>query len=135
DIYKDNALSSAGIIGIKNRHNVMRDTLIDICYRSGISAGKEIDIGLDEEDAVTLLKVFMGDIYGDHAMSCAGIVGIKHRQNVVRDTFVDICYRSGISSGSSSLTQTGMVDFVPGCAVTEAAQHKCVKYEAKCADI
>ena len=31
--------------------------------------------------------------------------------------------------------QTGMVDFVPGRAVIEAAQRKRVKYEAKCADI
>ncbi|GJT78363.1 hypothetical protein Tco_1045088 [Tanacetum coccineum] len=38
-------------------------------------------------------------------------------------------------SGSSPLTRTGMVDFVPGRAVTEAAQRKRVKYKAKCADI
>nr|GFA83177.1 hypothetical protein [Tanacetum cinerariifolium] len=38
-------------------------------------------------------------------------------------------------TGSSPLTQTGMVDFVPGRAVIEAAQRKRVKYEAKCADI
>ncbi|GKG20295.1 hypothetical protein Tco_0380096, partial [Tanacetum coccineum] len=30
-----------------HRHYVVRDTLVDICYRSGISAGKEVDIGLD----------------------------------------------------------------------------------------
>ncbi|GJS87973.1 hypothetical protein Tco_0770609 [Tanacetum coccineum] len=88
-------------------------------------------------------RVFMGDIYGDHAVSCAGIVGIKHRHNVLRDTLVDICYRSEISSGkevdiglgSSPLTQTGMVDFMLGRAMLEAAQRKRVKYEAKCADI
>ncbi|GKB60376.1 hypothetical protein Tco_0916562, partial [Tanacetum coccineum] len=44
-------------------------------------------------------SVFVGDIYGDHAVSCVGIIGIKHRHNVVRDTLVDICYRSGISAG------------------------------------
>ncbi|GJZ71648.1 hypothetical protein Tco_0635499 [Tanacetum coccineum] len=43
----DHAVSCAGIIGIKHRHNVVRDTLVDICYRSGISAGKDVDIGLD----------------------------------------------------------------------------------------
>ncbi|GKA56323.1 hypothetical protein Tco_0755395 [Tanacetum coccineum] len=32
---------------IKHRHNVVRDTLVDICYRSGISAGKEVDIRLE----------------------------------------------------------------------------------------
>ncbi|GKC87516.1 hypothetical protein Tco_1148165 [Tanacetum coccineum] len=38
-------------------------------------------------------------------------------------------------TGSSPLTQTGMVDFVPGRAVIDAAHRKRVKYEAKCADI
>nr|GEU75001.1 hypothetical protein [Tanacetum cinerariifolium] len=39
------------------------------------------------------------------------------------------------SIGSSPLTRTGMADFVPGRAVTEAVQRKRVKYEAKCVDI
>nr|GEX38295.1 hypothetical protein [Tanacetum cinerariifolium] len=43
---------------------------------------------------------------------------------VGRDVCVDLTW-------SSSLTQTAMVDFVPGRAVTEAAQRKRVKYEAK----
>ncbi|GJR48430.1 hypothetical protein Tco_1316533 [Tanacetum coccineum] len=47
DIYGDHAVSCAEIIGIKHRHNVVRDTLIDICYHYGISTGKEFDIGLD----------------------------------------------------------------------------------------
>ncbi|GKB47673.1 hypothetical protein Tco_0898426 [Tanacetum coccineum] len=38
-------------------------------------------------------------------------------------------------TGSSPLTQTGMVDFVPGRAVIDATHRKRVKYEAKCADI
>ncbi|GJR19472.1 putative reverse transcriptase domain-containing protein [Tanacetum coccineum] len=66
--------------------------------------------------------VFARDIYGDHDVSCAGVIGIKHRHNIVRDTLVDICYRSGILVGKSSpLTQTGMADFVPGHAVIDAA--------------
>nr|GEW53609.1 reverse transcriptase domain-containing protein [Tanacetum cinerariifolium] len=47
DIYGDHAVSCAGIIGIKHSHNVVRDTLIDIYYRSRILAGKEVDIGFD----------------------------------------------------------------------------------------
>ncbi|GKE53718.1 hypothetical protein Tco_1488874, partial [Tanacetum coccineum] len=47
DISGDHAVSWAGIIGIKHRHNVVRDTFVDICYRSRISVGKEVDIGLD----------------------------------------------------------------------------------------
>nr|GEU85492.1 auxilin-like protein [Tanacetum cinerariifolium] len=38
-------------------------------------------------------------------------------------------------TGSSPLMQTGMIKFVPGRVVIEAAQRKRVKYEAKCADI
>nr|GFB47113.1 reverse transcriptase domain-containing protein [Tanacetum cinerariifolium] len=47
DIYGDHVVSYVGIIGIKYCHNVVRDTLVDICYRYGISAGKKVDIGLD----------------------------------------------------------------------------------------
>ncbi|GKB86227.1 hypothetical protein Tco_0958499 [Tanacetum coccineum] len=43
----DHVVSCAGIIGIKHRHNVVRDTLVDICFRSRISASKEVNIGLD----------------------------------------------------------------------------------------
>ncbi|GKF26092.1 hypothetical protein Tco_0081986 [Tanacetum coccineum] len=53
-------------------------------------------------------KVFTRDIYGDHVVSCADIIGIKHRHNVVRDTLVDICFRSGISAGKE-------VDIGGGC--------------------
>ncbi|GJR39357.1 hypothetical protein Tco_1215041 [Tanacetum coccineum] len=110
-------------------------------------------------------RVFTGDIYGDHAVSCAGIIGIQHRHNVVHDTIVDSCYRLGISAGkevniglfggcdkplrladmllyswdggldvcvdltgSSPLTQTEMANFVSGHAVIDAAQRKRVKY-------
>ncbi|GJU82088.1 hypothetical protein Tco_1284453 [Tanacetum coccineum] len=102
----------AGIVGIKHRHNVVRDTLVDICYRSGISSGKEVNIGLD----------------GEHDKSLRPADVLLYSWDVGRDVCVDL-------TGSSPLTQTGMVDFVPGRAVTEAAQRKRVKYEAKCADI
>nr|GEX01144.1 hypothetical protein [Tanacetum cinerariifolium] len=89
-------------------------------------------------------RVFAEDFYEERTVSCAGIIGIKYRHNVVCDTLIDICYRSGISAGhdvcadltgSSPLTQIGMVDFVPCCAVVDAAQRKRVKYIAKCAAI
>ncbi|GJV60519.1 hypothetical protein Tco_1466619 [Tanacetum coccineum] len=251
------------IIVIKHRHNVGHDTLVDICFRSGISAGKEVDIRLSDGRSSPLMqigmtdfmpgrvvidasqrkrvkegcdspteadskffvaqdigarvvvhifsdvlnyaflasrlqyaslqtkllrhsgvvasgptfndalcafntkmetgllsntsvplfsvskpcsacsKVFTGDIYGNHNVSYAGIIGIKHRHNVVRDTLVDICFRLGISVGkevdiglgSSPLTQTGMADFVSGRVVIDATHRKRVKYEAKCANI
>ncbi|GKC41729.1 hypothetical protein Tco_1059451 [Tanacetum coccineum] len=47
----------------------------------------------------TFSKVFAWDIYGDHAVLCAGIVGIKHQHNLVHDTLVHICFRSEIPAG------------------------------------
>nr|GEX41503.1 putative reverse transcriptase domain-containing protein [Tanacetum cinerariifolium] len=83
-------------------------------------------------------RVFAEDIYGDHVVSCTGIIDFKHRHNLVCDTLLDICYRSGISvdlTGSSPLTQTVMTGFVSGRAVIDAAQRKRVKYNTKCAAI
>ncbi|GJR29738.1 hypothetical protein Tco_1105970 [Tanacetum coccineum] len=159
DIYGDHVVSCAGIIGIKHRHNIVRDTLVDIYYRSEISHdiyftrvtkdakssfslsppqmalwqsqredhtsdwlrvvpisglgqtmnGKTYRCVLCYRLGVPLFsvskpcsacsKVFTGDVYGDHAVSCAGVIGIKHRHNTVRDTLIDICSRSGISAG------------------------------------
>ncbi|GKC40563.1 hypothetical protein Tco_1052947 [Tanacetum coccineum] len=112
DVYGDHAVSCAGVIGIKHRHNTVRDTLIDICSRSGISAGKEVDIGLG------------GD--GDKALRPADMLLYSWEGGL--DVCVDL-------TGSSPLTQTGMTDFVPGRVVIDAAQRKRGKYMTKCADI
>ncbi|GJR24239.1 hypothetical protein Tco_0972766 [Tanacetum coccineum] len=112
DVYGDHAVSCAGVIGIKHRHNTVRDTFIDICSRSGILAGKEVDIGLG------------GD--GDKALRPADMLLYSWKGGL--DVCVDL-------TGSSPLTQTGMTDFVPGRVVIDAAQHKRGKYMTKCADI
>ncbi|GKB32662.1 hypothetical protein Tco_0872063 [Tanacetum coccineum] len=112
DIYGDHAVSCARIICIKHRHNVVRDTFVDICYHSGISAGKEVDIGLDGGRDKPLRPADMLLYSWDGGL----------------DVCVDL-------TGSSPLTQTGMVDFVPGRAVIDAAQRKRGKYMAKCAAI
>ncbi|GKE61249.1 hypothetical protein Tco_1511616, partial [Tanacetum coccineum] len=112
DIYGDRVVSCAGIIGIKHRHNIVRDTLVDICYRSGISAGKEVDIGLDGGCDKPLRPADMLLYSWDGGL----------------DVCVDL-------TGSSPLTQTGMVDFVSGRAVIDVAQRKHGKYMAKRAAI
>ncbi|GKA12916.1 hypothetical protein Tco_0692462 [Tanacetum coccineum] len=64
-----------------------------LCYRLGVplfSVAKACS---------ACSNVFTGDIYGDHDVSCVGIIGIKHRHNLVRDTLVGICFPSGISAG------------------------------------
>ncbi|GKC45028.1 hypothetical protein Tco_1062750, partial [Tanacetum coccineum] len=112
DIYGDHAISCAGIIGIKHRHNAVRDTLVDICFRSGISASKEVDIGLGRGCDKTLRPADVLLYSWDRGL----------------DVCVDL-------TGSSPLTHTGMADFVPGRVVFDAAQHKRGKYMTKCADI
>ncbi|GJV46926.1 putative reverse transcriptase domain-containing protein [Tanacetum coccineum] len=112
DIYGDHVVSCDEIIGIKHHHNVIRDTLVDIRYHSGISAGKEVDIGLDR-GRDKLLRLADMLLYS-------------------WDGGLDVCVDL---TGSLLLTQIGMIDFVPGRAVIDVAQRKRGKYMAKCAGI
>nr|GEZ09484.1 hypothetical protein [Tanacetum cinerariifolium] len=112
DIYGDQVVSCNGIIGIKHRHNVVRDTLVDICFWSWISAGKEVDIGLGGGCDKPLRSADMLLYSWDEGL--------------------DVCVEL---TGSSPLMQIRMVDFVPGHAVIDATHRKRVKYEAKCAGI
>ncbi|GJV28835.1 RNA-directed DNA polymerase, eukaryota, reverse transcriptase zinc-binding domain protein [Tanacetum coccineum] len=83
------------------------------------------------EALFSLLKGFSRDIYGDHVVSCAGIIGIKHHQFIIM-----LC---AIPLWTSVIVQefqlTGMANFMPGRAVIDAAQRKRVKYMTKCAAI
>nr|GEU30554.1 hypothetical protein [Tanacetum cinerariifolium] len=98
---------------------------------------------------LTCSKVIVGDIYGDHALSCAGILAAKEvdigidegREKPLRptdmllyswDEGLDVCVDL---TESSPLTQTGMADFLPCRVVIDAAHRKRVKYETKCASI
>ncbi|GJV83226.1 hypothetical protein Tco_1523124 [Tanacetum coccineum] len=82
-------------------------------------------------------KVFTGDVYGDHVVSCAGISAGKEVDirldggcdKALRpadmllyswDGGLDVCVDL---TGSSPLTRTGMADFVPGRAAIDV--HKC----------
>ncbi|GJW00560.1 ribonuclease H-like domain-containing protein [Tanacetum coccineum] len=107
DIYGDYVVSCDGIVGIKHRHNIVRDTLVDIYFRSGISAGKEVDIVLSEGQDKPLHPADM----------------LLYSLDGGLDVCVDL-------TRSSPLTQTRMID-----PVFEAAQRKRTKYEAKCVDI
>ncbi|CAA0838451.1 Cytokinin riboside 5-monophosphate phosphoribohydrolase LOG3, partial [Striga hermonthica] len=110
DIFGDHAVSCAGVVGIKHRHNLVRDTLSDVCFRSGISVGKEVDIGLLDAQ--------------DRPLRPADLLLYSW------DRGLDVCVDL---TGSSLLTQFGMSDFVPGRVVVDAAQRKRAKYDALCA--
>ena len=110
DVFGDHAVSCAGMVGIKHRHNLVRDTLLDICFRSGISASKEVDIGLVDESGRSLRPADLFLYAWDRG----------------QDVCVDL-------TGSSPLTRSGLSDFVPGQVVVEAAKRKCAKYRDLCA--
>nr|GEU81920.1 RNA-directed DNA polymerase, eukaryota, reverse transcriptase zinc-binding domain protein [Tanacetum cinerariifolium] len=105
----DHAVSCDEIIGIKHRHNIVRDTLVDICYRSGISVGKKVDIRLDGGR--------------DKPLRPANMLFYSW------DGGLDVCVDM---TGSSPLMQTGMVDFVRGRAVIDYAQRKRGMYMDRC---
>ncbi|GJZ32696.1 hypothetical protein Tco_0578132 [Tanacetum coccineum] len=109
----------------------------------GMNSARYVDV-FGTLSKAACLRVFAGDIYGDHTVSCASIIGIKHCHNLVRDTLVDICLCLGISAdhdvcmdltGSSPLKQSGMADFMLGRAVIDDTQRKRIKYMAKCVAI
>ncbi|GJW64815.1 reverse transcriptase domain-containing protein [Tanacetum coccineum] len=112
DIYRDHVVSCTSIISIKHRHNTVRDTLVDICYRLEILAGKEVDIG---QEGGCNKPLCLADM-----LLYSWVGGL------------DVCMDL---AGSSPLTQTGMTDFAPGRATIDAAHRKLVKYEAKYATI
>ncbi|GJT85315.1 hypothetical protein Tco_1067032 [Tanacetum coccineum] len=87
--------------------NVVCDTMVEICFWSRISTRKEIDIRLGGGCDKPLRHADM----------------LLYPWDEVLDVCVDL-------KGSSPLTQTRMVDFVPGRVVIDATHRKRVKYEA-----
>ncbi|GKB26694.1 hypothetical protein Tco_0866095 [Tanacetum coccineum] len=81
-------------------------------FISGLGQTMNVDIGLDEGR--------------DKPLSPADMLLYS------LDEGLDVCVDL---TGSSPLTQTGMIDFVPGRAVINVAQRKRGKYMAKCAAI
>lgn len=45
DIFGDHALHCAKDVGIKFRHDLVRDVVADICYKAGVPVRKEVDLG------------------------------------------------------------------------------------------
>ncbi|KAL6550469.1 hypothetical protein OROMI_020957 [Orobanche minor] len=102
DIFGDHAVSC-----VDSWHNIVRDTLVDVCFLSGILARKEVDIGLSG---------------GRRSSPTCNV--LLYSWDRGRDVCVDL-------TGSSHLAQSRLSDFVPGWVVADAANRKRVKYEAE----
>ncbi|GJV39914.1 hypothetical protein Tco_1418354 [Tanacetum coccineum] len=168
DIYGDNALSCAGIsagnevdIGLSGgRDKTLR--LVDMLHYSW---DKRLDVYVNLTGSSPLTQTRMADL----VTGCVGLDDVQRKRDEAKCTdtgygllsFSFSCFgelekdvvallkqiqKFSVTQdigaladdhifSSSPLTQTGMVDFVLGHAVLEAAHRKRVKYEAKCVDI
>ncbi|GJR06009.1 hypothetical protein Tco_0528993 [Tanacetum coccineum] len=73
--------------------------LADIYFTCVTQTAEGVSVFFLPKPCPACSRVFSKNIFGDIVVLCAGIIGIKHRHNVVHDTLVDICYRSGIPTG------------------------------------
>ncbi|GKC96240.1 hypothetical protein Tco_1161682, partial [Tanacetum coccineum] len=136
DIYGDHAISCASIVGIKHRHNLVRDTLVDIYFWSDISAEGLIYVFLPAHSLILAFSFSsFGELKSDTATTLKRIRKFSVTQDIGVRTTVHIFSRisfaiaKGVRAQIVSLLPSnlllGMVDFVQGRAVIEAAQCKC----------
>ncbi|KAL9226128.1 hypothetical protein vseg_001975 [Gypsophila vaccaria] len=109
DAFGDHAVFCSGTVGVKHRHNPVRDTLLDIYFRAGISAAKKVDVGL----------------IGGHGKPLRPADLLLYSWYMGRDVCVDL-------TGSSPLSNSAFPDYAPGWVVADAARRKCAKYLALC---
>lgn len=109
DAWGDHALACAADIGVKHRHNVVRDALYDVCLRVGLSVQKEASTGMIDAKG--------GELRPADILFYSWVQG--------KDTCVDI-------TGTSPFSIVGLQGFIPGKAVKTAASNKMKKYENVC---
>ncbi|XP_026433584.1 uncharacterized protein LOC113331022 [Papaver somniferum] len=109
DIYADHAVHCASEVGSKFRHDMVRDALLDICYRSGVVARKEVSLG------------FLSN--SDKELKPADIM--VHNWEDDKDVCFDV---TGISPFTTSRTR----NTPPGQAIIAAVSRKRTKYLHKC---
>ncbi|PWA68395.1 hypothetical protein CTI12_AA309320 [Artemisia annua] len=54
DMWGDHAVHCSSEVGVKFRHNLVRDILVDICSKVGIMVRKEAPMGFHSEDGMEL---------------------------------------------------------------------------------
>lgn len=109
DIFGDHALHfCASEVGMKFRHDLVRDVLVDICFRASVSARKEVVLGLRS--------------YGNNTLLSADLL-VYNWENE-KDTCLDV---TGVSPFTSDFHT-----FIPGQAIAKAVLRKRNKYLAVC---
>lgn len=109
DIFGDHVLHCSKDIGYKFRHDVVRDVVIDICYKANVPACKEVSLGFHSDNGRDLKPA---DIL---------VLNWENGQDVCMDV-----------TGVSPFTGDGVRSFAPGKAIPGAVSRKRAKYLDKC---
>lgn len=109
DVWGDHATLCSSDVGVKWRHNVVRDVLADICGRVGIAVRKEAPLGFLNEEGKSLRPADL----------------LLYNWDTGKDVCVDV-------TGVSPFAGGGVDVFVPGKALDNATKLKKRKYEDKC---
>ncbi|KAL5730364.1 hypothetical protein ACHQM5_003194 [Ranunculus cassubicifolius] len=109
DIWGDHATLCSSDVGVKWRHNVVRDVLTDICGRVGIVVRKEAPLGFLNEEGKGLRPADL----------------LLYSWDQGKDVCLDV-------TGVSPFAGGGVNSYVPGKALDNATKLKKRKYEDKC---
>ena len=105
----DNAVHYSSEVGVKFRHNLVRDMLVDICCRAGISVRKEAPVGFSSEARKDLRPTDLLLFNWLHG----------------KDACVHV-------TGGSPFAGIGVSSWDPSVSLANAAKRKRKKYTTKC---
>ena len=111
DQWGDHAVHCSSDVGVKFRHNLVRDILVDICSKVGIMVRKEAPMGFLSEDGKELRP--------------ADLLLFNWLQG--KDACLDV-------TGISPFAGVGATSWSPGIALHNAVEKKKRKYASKCED-
>lgn len=96
-------------VGFKFRHDLVRDVILDICFRAGVAASKEVPLGFlsDNSSGLKLADILVHN-WENGLSTCFDVTGV-----------------SPFSGGSGC-------SFTPGHAIASAVNRKMNKYLDKC---
>ncbi|XP_026413120.1 uncharacterized protein LOC113308884 [Papaver somniferum] len=110
DQYGDHAIHCASEVGIKFRHDMVRDGFADICYKGGVAARKEASLGF----------------LTNSSKSAKPADVLVYNWIDGKDVCFDV---TGVSPFTSARTRS----FTPGHAISAAVSRKLHKYQDLCA--
>ncbi|XP_026416285.1 uncharacterized protein LOC113311695 [Papaver somniferum] len=109
DRFGDHTIHCASEVGLKYRHDMVRDLFVELCYKAGVAARKEASLGLTSNTNTPLKP--------------ADIMVFNWENG--KDTCFDV-------TGVSPFSKGGNRSFTPGHAISAAITRKRNKYASLC---